>query len=173
MPNYYNFTQTNYKITYEPYLYDKQNSKAHLFSGIAIVCIGVALSACGIWRDSIYFGILFGGIFIVNGLFRILIEGKTQIEFNKQDDSLYKMTPFAKKKKIALSNIYNIAISSKSDSYTYNVTSISKPGAKAIEISSYISNDRVSKPEIIFLENEIIPTLIAFLQIDSEAMFGV
>lgn len=159
MKPYYNFTQTEFTIQYEPYLYDKKDSAAHLFLGAALFISGIIISALSIWKDGIYFGVLFGGMFLIYGLYLLLIKTKTQIEFNKKDDALYKKTPFGKTKKITLSNIYDIITVSENGCYAYGVTSKSRPGAKSIEITSFIDRKRLQKPEVQFLEQELIPLL--------------
>jgi hypothetical protein len=165
MANYFNYKKTEHSITYEPYLYDSLNGKGPLFMGLGCLVIGAVVSAFSIWKDGIYLGLFFGSILIFTGLYRLLIQHKTVLEFNTLTDGLYKTTPLGKKKLIALTNIYDIITASEYSSYTYDLTFKDKPGAKSIEITACIGESVLSKPEIVFLESEIIPTLIHFLRL--------
>jgi len=164
--NYYNFEQSQTNIQYEPYLYDKGNSYAHLIAGAVAIIAGIVITALHIWKDAVGAGIVFGSILILNGLYRLLIEGKTKIELSKNEDALYKITPLGKRKKIALSNIYDIITSSENNSYTYDVTNKAKASAKSIPLTSFIDKSRQKKEEVIFMENEIIPAVHAFIGLD-------
>jgi hypothetical protein len=166
MSNYFNYKKTEHSISYEPYLYDSLNGKGPLFIGFACLVIGIIVSSFSIWKDGIYLGLFFGSIFILTGLYRLLILHKTVLEFNTLTDGLYKTTPLGEKKLIALSNIYDIITASEYSSYTYDVTFKDKPGAKSIEITACIGESSLSNPEIVFLQNEIIPSLIHFLQLE-------
>lgn len=163
MTTYFNFTQTDQSIAYEPYLYDKGNSYAHLISGIVLLIAGTILSLSKTWKEGIYFGILFGGILILNGLYRLLIEGKTKLIFSKTDDVLYRITPLGKQKKIALSNIYDIITVSENYSFVYAITNKLKANSKSIDITTFIDKKRQQKPEFIFLEEVILLKLQQFL----------
>jgi hypothetical protein len=167
MSNYFNFKKTEHSISFEPYLYDSLNGKGPLFIGIAVLITGIVVSVFSIWKDGIYLGMFFSSVLFIVGLYRLLIQNKTVLEFDKLTDSLYKTNPLGKKKKIALSNIYDIITVSEYSSYTYDITFKDKPSAKSIEITACISESMLTNPEIVFLESELLPMLFSFLQLDS------
>lgn len=169
MINYYNFQKNNQFISYEPYLYDKTNNYIHILLGITMIIVGISLSYFNVWNEGKPLGLLFGGIMTVIGLNKLLFESRTIIELNKFDDALYKINPFRKKKITALSNIYNVITVGENGSYTFHFTKKDNASAKSIVISTFIDKSSFLKPEIVYLENEIIPTIIDFLQINSNA----
>ena len=153
MDNYYNFRQTENEISYEPYLYDSNDTLAYIILGVALMIAGFILN------EAVYVGLIFGGILLIAGLYRRLIKNKTKLVFDKPGDAVFKISPLGKKKLIALSNVYEIITVSENMSYDYELTNKNKPSAKNIPITSFITGRRQKRPETGFLEGTIIPAV--------------
>jgi hypothetical protein len=165
MNNYYNLRQTENSISYEPYLYNRPNAAGYLLLGTVLIMLGVGLTTAGLWADGMGVGLMLGGIIIIKGCYDLLIRNKIRLEFNKHEDALYRTTPLGKRKKVALSNIYDIINVHENGSYSYELTRKDRAGAKSIPVTTFITERSRSRPEIAFLENELVPLLVAFLQL--------
>jgi len=159
MKNYYNFQESEYEISYEPYLYDKGDTLTYIILGIALIIGGFILAVLKIYEEAVFVGYIIGGLLLIMGLYRWFVKSKTRLVFDKQNDAVFKISPMGKTKLIALSNVYNIITVSENMSFSYELTSRSKPSAKSIPITSFITGRRQKRPEIIFLEDTIIPAV--------------
>ena len=170
MDSYYNFRQTENEISYEPYLYDSNDTLAYIFLGVALMIAGFILTGFKILNEAVYVGLIFGGILLIAGLYRRLIKNKAKLVFDKPDDAVFKISPTGRKKLIALSNVYEIITVSENMSYDYELTNKDKPSAKNIPITSFITERRRKRPETGFLEGTIIPaveSMIHSVKVDS------
>jgi hypothetical protein len=159
MNNYYNFQQSEYEISYEPYLYDRGDTLAYFIIAAILMIGGFVAQQFFSLQDATVIGSLLGLIPLSIGSYRLLLKNKIKLLFDKRDDALYKISPLGKKKLIAISNIYDITVWNEDMSFGYALTHKDKPGAKHIEITSFITKGRQKKEEVIFLEATIIPAV--------------
>lgn len=133
-----------------------------IIGAIAIVG-GFVLTKMNIFSDGIIVGSMLGCILLLNGLYRLLVTGKSKLIFSKTDDALYRVSLMGRKKLIALSNIYDIITVSENMSHTYQVTNGKQPSANGIPITSFITNKLSDTPRGAFLKEQILPMLHSFL----------
>ncbi|MEZ0182510.1 hypothetical protein AB9T89_09705 [Flavobacterium oncorhynchi] len=175
MQHYYNFTVSENQISYDPYWYDNSNLLLHSFLGIIILIPAIITSYLDTLKCGLIFSILIiAAMFIlstavfIRGIYIWKIKNKTTFIFDKNNGAFYKITPFSKKKIIALSDILSIVTKSDSRNFNYILKVQNKASAKNIYLTSDIKNENQNNPEIRFLEMEIIPQLESFLNLKKE-----
>lgn len=172
MNEYYNFTASEFEISYSPYYYEKRESIISSVAGAVILITAIILLISKTSKIGFLAGTLIGIAVLVNGLYRHKILNRTILSFDKTTNALYSITPLGKKIIQSLDCISNIIISQKHSNYRYSIVYTKRKRSKNFEITSIITTGSQSNPEVRFLEMEIIPKLQLFLNLNTDINFS-
>lgn len=170
MTHYYDFLGSEKCIEYKPYLYDEEENKIYIYIGFSFLFIAFLMFHFSIFREYLVYALIMGISLILNGLYRIFIEQQTVINMNLSTNEIRRQNPI-RTQTIRIDDIYDLFIKEENNSYIYCVNLISNP-SNTMKISSYIDNKRKKRPEVLYLENELIHTIYEFLELDKKAIYG-
>ncbi|WPO76876.1 hypothetical protein [Flavobacterium sp. KACC 22761] len=163
---YYNTQILENEISYQPYWYEKSNFIIDLVLAVSIIIIGGIVSNTTTFKNGLIIALLVSTYFFLTGFYKLLIQNKTTLIFDKTNDALYKITPLRKTKIGSLSKAIDITSKAGSAYYSYFLNIKIKNKTKKIRLTTKIKNKKQNNPEVRFLEIRLIPELELFLNLN-------